>query len=111
MDWVQGEGEWDVFRPRVPQTQLNQQSGARGLQVQAVLQHGGFGGGGLGGQINGHETLKLLPQLLRHGPPGELRLTPRPLQPVQRLVHFHHLIVQPEHSKTNTKLQRTDLDS
>ena len=79
----QGEAEGDVLGALVVEAHLHEQRGARGLEVEAVLQHGRLRGGRFGGQVDGHEVLELLAQLLGGGPPAQLCLTPRALQPVQ----------------------------
>ena len=92
----QGEGEGYVFQARalVPHGQLHQQGGRGGLQVEAALQHGGLRGHRLGGQVQDHEPLKLLQELLRQGAARALGLLPRALEAMQRLVHLHHLLVE-----------------
>ncbi|TNN75522.1 hypothetical protein EYF80_014334 [Liparis tanakae] len=90
----QGEGECYMFGPLVPHTELNQQGGRGRLQVKAALQHGGLRGGGFGRQVHDHQALKLLQELLGHGVARALGLLPCHLEPVERLVHLHHLLVE-----------------
>ena len=99
-----------MFRPLVPHTQLNEQRSRGSLEAKAALQHGGLSGGGFGRQVNNHQTLKLLQQLIRHGVARSLGVLPRHLEPVERLVHLHHLLVESAHARhrsmdTNRKTQ------
>lgn len=93
--WRQGEAKGGVLRAQIAKAELRQQGGGRGLQAEAALQHRRLSGRRLGGQVRGHETLELLPQLLGRGARAVLGLTPRALQPMERLVHLHHLVVEP----------------
>lgn len=83
-----------MFRPLVPHTKLNQQSTSGSLEVKAALEHSGLCGGSFGWQINNHQTLKLLEELLRHRVACSLGLLPRHLEPVERLIHLHHLLME-----------------
>lgn len=83
-----------MFRPLVPHTKLNQQSTSGSLEVKAALEHSGLCCGSFGWQINNHQTLKLLEELLRHRVACSLGLLPRHLEPVERLIHLHHLLME-----------------
>lgn len=83
-----------MFRPLVAHAQLHQQSGGGGMEVKAALEHGRLCGGSFGRQVDDHETLKLLQELLRHGVARALGLLPRHLEPVEGLIHLHHLLVK-----------------
>lgn len=83
-----------MFRPLVPHTKLNQQSTGGSLEVKAALEHSGLCGGSFGWQINNHQTLKLLEELLWHRVACSLGLLPRHLEPVERLIHLHHLLME-----------------
>lgn len=77
----------------VAQAELDQQGGAGCLEVEAVLQHGWLRGCSLGGEIDGHKAFKLFPQFASRAS-TELRVSPRPLQPMERLIHLHHVIMK-----------------
>lgn len=83
-----------MFRPLVPDPELNQQGSRGGLEVKAALQHCRLRAGGFGWEVNNHQTLKLLQKLLWHGVARSLGLLPRHLEPVKSLVHLHHLLVE-----------------
>lgn len=83
-----------MLGPLVVEAQLNQQCGAGRLQVEAALQHAWLGGCCLGRQIDRHEALELLAELLGRRATRELGLPPRTLQPMERLVHLHHLLME-----------------
>lgn len=83
-----------MFRPLVAHAKLHQQSDGGGMEVKAALEHGRLCGGGFGRQINNHETLKLLEELLRHGVACSLGLLPRHLESMEGLIHLHHLLVK-----------------
>lgn len=87
-----------MFRPLVPHCKLNQQSSSGGLEVKAALQHRGLCGGSFSWQINNHQTLKLLKELLWHLAARSLGLLPRHLEPVERLIHLHHLLMKSAHA-------------
>lgn len=86
-----------MFRPLVAHAQLHQQSASGGMEVKAALEHGRLCGGSFGRQINDHETLKLLEELLRHGVACSLGLLPRHLESMEGLIHLHHLLVKSAH--------------
>lgn len=83
-----------MFRPLVAHAELHQQSDGGGMEVKAALEHGRLCGGSFGRQINNHETLKLLEELLRHGVACSLGLLPRHLESMEGLIHLHHLLVK-----------------
>lgn len=91
-----------MLGPLVVEAQLNQQCGAGRLQVEAALQHAWLGGCCLGRQIDRHEALELLAELLGRRATRELGLPPRTLQPMERLVHLHHLLVESREKQEDT---------
>lgn len=90
----QGETECYVFRALVSNAKLNQQSSSGSLEGEATLQHGRLCGGSFGWQIHNHQTLKLLKKLLWHWVASSLGLLPSHLEPVERLIHLHHLLMK-----------------
>lgn len=79
--------------------QLNQQSSHGHLQIQAILQHLGFSHGSLGGEIDGHQAFELLTETVSSRAGTLLSVPPGNLQPMQVLVDFYHLIMQPAPKK------------
>ena len=104
----QGETECYMFRPLVSHSKLNQQSSGGSLEVKAALQHSRLRSGSFGWQIHNHQTLKLLKELLRHRVATPLGLLPRHLEPVERLVHLHHLLMESAHGHCAWTLTEQD---
>lgn len=94
----QGECQVHKLCALVPHGQLDQEDRRGHLQVEAVLQHLRLTHRGFGGEIDGHEALKLLPKAVCGGAGALLSLSPGHLQPVEALVDFDQLVVQPAQS-------------
>lgn len=95
----QREGQLYGLGALIAYGQLNKENGHGHLQVEAVLQHLRLSHGSLGREIDGHKSLKLLTQAVSCGARALLSISPGDLQPVQILVDFYHLIMQPASKK------------
>lgn len=104
----QREGQLQWLRPMVPHSQLHQQHCHGHLQVQAVLQHLRFCHRRLGGEIDGHQALKLLPEAVSSGAGALLSFSPCHLQAVKALVYLYHLVVQPAQERRQGGAKETD---